>query len=61
MKLIDTQTGTLVADIMTNHSMCIDEMLALMRITVLDDGQLHDEDDDVDLDAWYDDLDIVAE
>lgn len=59
MKLIDTETNVLVADIITNHSMCIDEVLELMRITVDDEGQLFDEDTATLLDACYENLDMI--
>ena len=59
MKIVDRTSGTVVCDIMTNHSMSIDDALSLMRISVTDDGQLHDDDTDTLLDAWYDDLDMI--
>ena len=60
MKLYDTKTGTEVANILTNHSMSIDEILDFMGITVdcEQGGQLIDSDGH-DLDAWYDDLDMA--
>ena len=61
MKLIDTETNVLVADIITNHSMCIDEVLELMRIAVDDEGQLFDEDTATLLDAWYKNLEMIYE
>ena len=39
MKLFDKTTGETIADIVTNHSMSVDEALDLMRYTVNDDGQ----------------------
>lgn len=56
MKLYDKYTGVVVAEIISNHRMTIDEMLSLMRISVDDDGQLFDDDNGVYLNAWYDDL-----
>lgn len=40
MKLIDRETGTIVAEIITNHSMSIDEALDLEGFTVAEDGQI---------------------
>ena len=60
MKLIDTKTNEIVADIITNHSMGIDEILSLMDITVDSDGQLVDSDGDR-INAWYDDLEMIYE
>ena len=60
MKLIDTKTNEIVADIITNHSMCIDEILNLMDITVNDEGQLVD-DNGAEINAWYDDLEMIYE
>ena len=57
MKLIDTKTNEIVADIITNHSMCIDEILSLMDITVDPEGQLVDSDGSR-INAWYDDLEM---
>lgn len=60
MKLVDKYTGVVVADIISNHSMTIDEILLLMRIRVDDEGQLFDDDNDSYLNAWYDDLEICC-
>lgn len=60
MKLIDTKTNEIVADIITNHSMCIDEILNLMDITVNDEGQLLDENGS-EINAWYYDLEMIYE
>lgn len=60
MKLIDTKTNEIVADIITNHSMCIDEILSLMDITVDSEGQLVDSDGSR-INAWYDDLEMIYE
>lgn len=56
MKLVDKYTGIVVADIIANHSMTIDEILLLVRISIDDEGQLFDDDNNSYLDAWYDDL-----
>ena len=58
MKLVDKYTGVVVADIICNHSMTIDEILLLMRISIDGEGQLFDNDNDSYFDAWYDDLEI---
>lgn len=56
MKLYDKNTGVVIADIITNHGMTIDEALSLMRFSIGDEGQIFDDDNGVYLDAWYDDL-----
>lgn len=58
MKLFDRQTGEVIAEIVTNHSMSIDEALDLMRYSVDEEGQIRDDDSGVMLNAWYDDLDM---
>lgn len=58
MKLIDRETGAVIADIITNHSMSIDDALQLMRYSVTEDGQIRDDDSGELLNAWYDDLDM---
>ena len=55
MKLIDKETGVMVANILTNHSMTIDEGLELVGCTVDDDGQIRDRDGEL-LEAWYDNI-----
>lgn len=59
MKLIDKMTGTVIADVMTNNSMCIDDVLNLMNYSVTDEGQIYDDDNNCELNAWYDNLDMV--
>lgn len=58
MKLIDKATGAVVADIITNHGMSIDDALKLMHYSVTDDGQIMDDDSGELLDSWYDDLEM---
>ena len=58
MKLFDKTTGETIADIVTNHSMSVDEALDLMRYTVTDEGQIQDTDTGELLNAWYDDLEM---
>ena len=58
MKLYDKTTGETIADIVTNHSMSVDEALDLMRYTVTEDGQIQDTDTGELLNAWYDDLEM---
>lgn len=59
MKLYDKSTGVVIADIITNHGMTIDEALSLMRFSIDDEGQIFDDDNGVYLDAWYDDLEML--
>ena len=58
MKLIDNDTRECIAEIMTD-SISIDEVLDLMRYSVLDDGQIFDDDNNAKLNAWYDNLEMV--
>lgn len=58
MKLYDKNTGVVIADIITNHSMTIDDALTLMHFSIDDEGQIFDDDNGVYLDAWYDDLEM---
>lgn len=57
MKLFDKNTGVVIAEIITNHGMTIDEALILMHFSI-DEGQIFDDDNGVYLDAWYDDLEM---
>ena len=59
MKLYDKSTGVVIAEIIANFSMTIDEALSLMRFSIDDEGQIFDDDNGVYLDAWYDDLEMV--
>jgi len=59
MIVLDGMTGTVVARIMTNHSMTIDQCLALVGCTVEDDGQIR-RDDEL-LEAFYDNLTTQAQ
>ena len=60
MKLIDTDTNEVIADIMANRSMSIDEALEIMNYAVDDNGQIIDIDNDNSkLNAWYDNLDMI--
>lgn len=56
MKLYDKSTGAVIADIMANHSMSIDDCLDLMKYSVDDSGQVYDSDSGEKFNAWYDDL-----
>lgn len=58
MKLFDKSTGVVIAEIITNHSMSIDDALALMRFSLDDEGQVFDDDNGVYFNAWYDDLEL---
>ena len=59
MKLINTVNGEVLADITTNHSMSVDDILTLMQYTVTEDGEIMDGDET--LNAAYEDLDIIAD
>ena len=59
MKLIDKKTGETIADIVTNRSMSIDDVLELMHYGVNNEGQIIDSDNGVELNAWYDDLEMI--
>lgn len=57
--LYDSYSGLIVARILTNHGMTLDEMIDLAGYTSNDyDGQLEDEDGEQ-IDAWYDNLETV--
>ena len=57
MKLINTANGEILADITTNHSMSIDDILDLMKYRV--DGESGEVfDGEKPLNAYYEDLDI---
>lgn len=63
MKIINTVTNETLAEIMTNHSMSLDEALDLVGeiITSAYDPRWSDDGDNVIIDGvryWYDDLDI---
>lgn len=55
MKLIDTTSGVELGNIITNHSMSIDEALELLWCTVDEDGEILNENGEP-TNAWYDDL-----
>ena len=59
MQLINKVTGDIIAEIMTNRSMTIDEALMLMHYTTGPDGQIMDEDTGAELPAYYDDLEMI--
>lgn len=57
MKLINTANGEVIANITTNHSMSIDDILSLMDFTVDNEsGEIMD--GEKSLNAYYEDLDI---
>ena len=63
MKIINTVTNETLTEIMTNHSMSLDEALDLVGeiITSAYDPRWSDDGDNVIIDGvryWYDDLDI---
>ena len=59
MKLINKATGETIAEVMTNHSMSIEDALRLMDFGVNDDGQLIENESGKLLQAFYDDLEMV--
>ena len=59
MKLIDRESGTIVAEILTNHSMSIDEALDLAGLTADEDGQILDGENG--LNADYESLEMCWE
>ena len=54
--LLDTKTHCVVASVLTNHSMSIDEILSLTGQGVNDEGQIYDTETGELRNAWYDDL-----
>ena len=67
MRIINTVTGETVAEIMTNHSMCLDEAIDCAGGEIINDmadDRWSDDGDNVIIDGiryWYDDLDTVWE
>ncbi len=60
MKLINTATGEIIADITTNHAMSIDEILSLMDYTIdNEDGELITDQQER-TNIYYDNLTIEA-
>lgn len=59
MKLIDTDTNEVIAEIITDGNITIDQVLELMHYSVLENGQIFDDDNNSTLNAWYDNLDLI--
>lgn len=59
MKLIDTDTNEVIAEIITDGNITIDQVLELMHYSVLENGQIFDDDNNSALNAWYDNLDLI--
>ena len=57
MKLYDRETKEIIATIITNHSMSIDDVLNLKRYALDEEGQIVDVDGEL-LNAWYDNLEM---
>lgn len=58
MKLYDKNTGHVIATIMTDRSMSIDDCLGLMRYGVSEDGRIYDTDTREEFCAWFDFLEM---
>lgn len=56
MKIINTATNETLAEITTNHSMSIDDVIELMGWTMDEDGNLFDESGNI---GHYDDLKMI--
>lgn len=59
MKLIDTDTNEVIAEIITDGNITIDQVLELMHYSVLENGQIFDDENNSALNAWYDNLDLI--
>ena len=57
MKVINTATGEIIAEITANHSMSIDDVITLMHWTIDVFGNLYDERGWI---GYYDDIDLVV-
>ena len=57
MKLYDRVTKEIIATIITNHSMRIDDVLNLKRYALDEEGQIVDAEGEL-LNAWYDNLEM---
>lgn len=56
MKIINTATNETLAEITTNHSMSIDDVIELMGWTMDEDGNLFDENGNI---GHYDDIEMI--
>lgn len=57
MKVYDRETKEIIATIITNRSMSIDDVLNLNRYALDEEGQIVDADGEL-LNAWYDNLEM---
>jgi hypothetical protein len=57
MKVYDRETKEIIATIITNRSMSIDDVLNLKRYALDEEGQIVDADGEL-LNAWYDNLEM---
>lgn len=58
LRLYDKKTIETVAELETNQSWCIDDLLDYFRIEVDEEGQLRGMFDSELINAWYDDLEM---
>lgn len=62
MKIISNETGETIANILTNHSMTLDEALDLVGAEPLEAENSCDPDYILNgVELWYDDLDLVLD
>ena len=62
MKIISNETGETIANILTNHSMTLDEALDLVGAEPLEAENSCDPDYILNgVELWYDDLDLVPD
>lgn len=62
MKIISNETGETIANILTNHSMTLDEALDLVGAEPLEAKNSCDPDYILNgVELWYDDLDLVPD
>ena len=66
MKIINTVTNEVIAEILTNHSMSLDEALEIVGdiINDADDERFSDDGDNVIIRGtryWYEDLDMLCD
>lgn len=59
MKLIDTDTNEVIAEIITDGNITIDQVLEIMHYSILENGQIFDDDNNAALNTWYDNLDLI--
>lgn len=57
MRVIDKETGEVICEAMTNHSMSLDEVLDCCGLTVDEEGKIKDGGQVV---GWYDLAELVS-